>query len=343
MDSISKLLIESSGANHKLLEKCPRHEVNKFIAIGITNITTGVLMAISTGYLTSFLLKSNVLSLLAGSMFGIFIYLVYGVFLSSDKKYENKFIQITNMMPKLLLMMIIAGIISKSFELWVFRDFIISKHRFNTMPELIASLEILSAGVKENSEFLLIRLFIYFLFFSLTAIPFINRSVSPKGVYDFLVEEFEEKINLNNAINEITITSQAEVRKKISSASNDIDKALRDALPSEMNKETLDLLANVQKELKTLEEYYSSFSDGASQTEYFDDIVEIKSLIGNNKTRTAIEKLLEIPKMKKLFYNELITIKATIERTDRDKVIGQISDEKFNLENNKINVTIQHS
>lgn len=135
-----------SGARLYLLEKCPA-DYNKFFGIGAVVIMTGVLASISGGYALYTVFNNYYISLVFGILWGILIFSLDWYIVSSLKK-ENKFgREFLSAMPRLILALLIAIVISKPLELKLFEK------EINQEIETIKRENALSYKTLVNTEF----------------------------------------------------------------------------------------------------------------------------------------------------------------------------------------------
>lgn len=119
MNSISSLLLFCSGANLSILRRCPS-ELNKYAGIGATVLFTGILAAISAGYALYTVFDSLFSSIAFGLLWGLMIFNLDRYIVSSMKK-RGKFLQEFKVaIPRLMLAILLALVISKPLELKIF-------------------------------------------------------------------------------------------------------------------------------------------------------------------------------------------------------------------------------
>jgi len=119
MNKIKQFFWFCSGAYQDLLKKCPS-ESDKYVGIGGTVLFTGVFAFISGGYAIYTVFQSWWLFLIFGLLWGAMIFNLDRYIVSSLRK-ENKFGRELKMaVPRIILAVILALVISKPLELKIF-------------------------------------------------------------------------------------------------------------------------------------------------------------------------------------------------------------------------------
>lgn len=111
-----------SGANTHALKKCPGSEHIKYAGIGATVFFTGALASFSGGYALYTVFDSIPLSILFGLLWGGIIFNLDRFIVSTIKKDGNLRRQLTLAIPRFLLAMVLAVVISKPLELRIFES-----------------------------------------------------------------------------------------------------------------------------------------------------------------------------------------------------------------------------
>lgn len=109
-----------SGANTTVLSLCPQSEHHRFAGIGATVFFTGVLAAFSGGYALYTAFNSYFLAIILGILWGCIIFNLDRFMVSSIKKDNNLRQQLGQAVPRLLLAVVLALVISKPLELRIF-------------------------------------------------------------------------------------------------------------------------------------------------------------------------------------------------------------------------------
>lgn len=145
MSKVKQFFWFCSGAYPDLLKKCPS-ESNKYIGVGGTVLFTGIFAFISGGYAIYMVFQSWALFLIFGVLWGAMIFNLDRFIVASIRK-ENRFWKEFKMaVPRILLAVILALVISKPLELKIFE------------PEIKSELIILEQKLfKEQEEALMER------------------------------------------------------------------------------------------------------------------------------------------------------------------------------------------
>lgn len=108
-----------SGANQSLLKRCPT-ESSKYVGIGATVLFTGFLAALSAGYALYTVFESFFGSILFGLIWGSMIFNLDRFIVCSMKKRGVFWQEFKVAIPRLLLAILLALVISKPLELKIF-------------------------------------------------------------------------------------------------------------------------------------------------------------------------------------------------------------------------------
>ncbi len=119
MNQISRFFWFCSGANFSLLKRSPT-ESNKYIGIGATVFFTGVLAAIAAGYALYTVFQSVFPAVFFGLLWGMMIFNLDRFIVSSMRKKENAWAEWKLAIPRLVLAVLLALVISKPLELKMF-------------------------------------------------------------------------------------------------------------------------------------------------------------------------------------------------------------------------------
>lgn len=118
---ITRFLWFCSGANPDILEQCPRSEHIKFSGVGGTVFFTGLLASLSGGYAFYTVFESYVTAVLFGLLWGLIIFNLDRFIVSTIQKEGGLSRQFTLALPRLLLAIVLAVVISKPLELRIFQ------------------------------------------------------------------------------------------------------------------------------------------------------------------------------------------------------------------------------
>jgi hypothetical protein len=117
-----RLFIFCSAANQDILRRCPSSEHHKYASIGATVFFTGVLAALSGGYALYTVFNSVWMAIALGIFWGALIFNLDRFIVSTIKKGERKSDQILQVIPRTLLAIFLAIVISKPLELKIFEQ-----------------------------------------------------------------------------------------------------------------------------------------------------------------------------------------------------------------------------
>lgn len=109
-----------SGANFSILKKCPTEE-SKYVGIGATVFFTGLLASLSGGYALYTVFKSVWASMLFGLVWGAMIFNLDRYIVSSMKKQGGFWGDFKMAIPRMILAVLLALVISKPLELRIFQ------------------------------------------------------------------------------------------------------------------------------------------------------------------------------------------------------------------------------
>jgi hypothetical protein len=119
MNQLTRFFWFCSGANFSILKRAPT-ESNKYIGIGATVFFTGVLAAIAAGYALFTVVESIWPALFFGMLWGMMIFNLDRFIVSSMRKKENASAEWKLAIPRLVLAVLLALVISKPLELKMF-------------------------------------------------------------------------------------------------------------------------------------------------------------------------------------------------------------------------------
>ncbi|MCB0619400.1 MAG: DUF4407 domain-containing protein [Saprospiraceae bacterium] len=111
-----------SGVNSRILAQCPGAEHNKYAGIGATVLFTGLLASFSGGYALFTVFQSLPLALLFGIFWGLLIFNLDRFIVSTIRKDGNLQRQLSMALPRFLLAIVLAVVISKPIELRIFES-----------------------------------------------------------------------------------------------------------------------------------------------------------------------------------------------------------------------------
>jgi hypothetical protein len=116
-----------SGANTDVLLDCPHSEQNKYVGIGATVFFTGLLASISGGYALYSVFNSLFPAIAFGIIWGFVIFNLDRFIVSTLRKDDIFWNEFKLVLPRLILAVILAIVISKPLELKIFEKEIARK------------------------------------------------------------------------------------------------------------------------------------------------------------------------------------------------------------------------
>lgn len=119
MNRITQFFWFCSGANFAILKRTPT-ESNKYLGIGATVFFTGVLAAVAAGYALYTVFQNLVPAIFFGILWGLMIFNLDRFIVSSMRKKENAWAEWKLAIPRLVLAVLLALVISKPLELKMF-------------------------------------------------------------------------------------------------------------------------------------------------------------------------------------------------------------------------------
>tara|TARA_R110001632_G_scaffold24708_3_gene68584 strand:+ start:982 stop:2085 length:1104 start_codon:yes stop_codon:yes gene_type:complete len=117
---IQQFFIICSGADRDVLDNCSRGEKNKYAGIGATVFFTAVLASIAATYALFTVFDNIYRAILFGLLWGFVIFNLDRFIVSTLKKQDNWWKEFGMAVPRLILAVIIAIVISKPLELKIF-------------------------------------------------------------------------------------------------------------------------------------------------------------------------------------------------------------------------------
>lgn len=122
-NAMINFLLFCSGANKQILEQCPT-DINKYVGVGGTVFFTGLFAMLSGGYAFYTVFHTNdyalVPAMLLGILWGLFIFNLDRYIVSSMHKQGKPWNDLKLALPRLILAVLLALVISKPLELRLF-------------------------------------------------------------------------------------------------------------------------------------------------------------------------------------------------------------------------------
>jgi hypothetical protein len=126
---MKRFLLFCSGANLEVLEQCPTDQ-SKYAGIGATILLTSLLASMSGGYALFTVFRSVPVAVLLGMLWGVVIFNLDRVIVSGMRRQRYAWMDVMYAMPRVLLAVLLAIVISRPFELRLFEAEILQKwHR----------------------------------------------------------------------------------------------------------------------------------------------------------------------------------------------------------------------
>ncbi len=145
---VLNFFIFCSAADQSILKRCPVAEHNKYASIGATVFFTGVLAALSGGYALYTVFNSLWIAIGLGLFWGALVFNLDRFIVSTIKKTESKWGQGKQVLPRLLLAVFLAIVISKPLELKIFEQEIAETLHYTGVKKL----EALEANYTQRRE-----------------------------------------------------------------------------------------------------------------------------------------------------------------------------------------------
>ena len=121
MKSLKEFFWFCSGASPELLKRCPT-ENSKYTGIGATVLFTGIFAALAAGYALYTVFDDWVPAVIFGILWGAMIFNLDRYIVSSMKKEGNIWKEIRTAVPRIILAVLLAFVISKPLELKMFES-----------------------------------------------------------------------------------------------------------------------------------------------------------------------------------------------------------------------------
>lgn len=153
LSPLLNFFIFCSAADKSILLRCPASERNKYASIGATVFFTGVLASLSGGYALFTVFNSVPIAIGLGLFWGALVFNLDRFIVSTIKKSEQRFAQLKQVTPRLLLAIFLAIVISKPLELKIFEQEISEQLHYTGVKKMseIDSLYDQKIGLKSAS------------------------------------------------------------------------------------------------------------------------------------------------------------------------------------------------
>lgn len=117
---LKNFFILCSGADTDILKDCSNGEQNKYAGIGATVFFTAVMATIAASYALYTVFDNLYAAIFFGLIWGLLIFNLDRYIVSTIKKNDDKFAELFQALPRIVLAVIIAVVISKPLELKIF-------------------------------------------------------------------------------------------------------------------------------------------------------------------------------------------------------------------------------
>ncbi|MFP4556679.1 MAG: DUF4407 domain-containing protein [Bacteroidales bacterium] len=108
-----------SGARLYLLKQCPT-EYNKYYGIGVIVFLTGIMASLSGGYAIYTVFRNLQVSLAFGALWGFLIFSIDWYIVASLRKHQNKSKEFATALPRFILALLIAFVVSMPLKMKLF-------------------------------------------------------------------------------------------------------------------------------------------------------------------------------------------------------------------------------
>ncbi|QKX04336.1 DUF4407 domain-containing protein [Aquimarina sp. TRL1] len=117
---LKRFFILCAGADEKILSECSHGEQNKYVGIGATVFFTAVMAFIAAAYALYTVFDTYLTAIFFGLIWGLLIFNLDRFIVSTIKKKDRFIREFLQAVPRLILAVIIAIVISKPLELKIF-------------------------------------------------------------------------------------------------------------------------------------------------------------------------------------------------------------------------------
>ena len=233
MQALTRFFWFCSGVNFSILQKVPT-ESNKYLGIGATVFFTGVFAALAGFYALYTVFQSWGIALVFALLWGAMIFNLDRFIVSSMRKKEQGLSEWKLALPRLVLALLLAVVISKPLELKLFEREINRKldeqkiafikqskdslakgfpeiqafrakreaefekqvPGINGFDGFAARMDGLAKLTEESKAMAIAELFLVLLFIAIETTPIFIKLISSRGPYDELLELHEDQVKL---------------------------------------------------------------------------------------------------------------------------------------------------
>ena len=126
-----------SGARLYILKQCPS-EYNKYYGIGVMVVLTGIMASLSGGYAIYTIFRSVMVSLAFGVLWGFLIFSIDWYIVASLRKQQRKSKEFIGALPRLVLALLIAFVVSMPLKMKLFEREIEQQILFDQQQSIIS-------------------------------------------------------------------------------------------------------------------------------------------------------------------------------------------------------------
>lgn len=119
---VIRFFLFCAAADLDFLRDCPKSEHHKYSGVGATVFFTGLLASFSGGYAIYTAFDSVILSTLLGVFWGLLVFNLDRFLVSTMKKSKGKLKEVVQIIPRLILAILLAIVISVPLELKIFEE-----------------------------------------------------------------------------------------------------------------------------------------------------------------------------------------------------------------------------
>lgn len=117
---LKQFFLTCSGVDTTIINDCSNGEQNKYVGIGATVFFTAVMAFIASSYALFTVFDNYFIAAIFGFIWGLLIFNLDRFIVSTIKKRDNKWKELAQATPRIILAIIIAVVISKPLELKLF-------------------------------------------------------------------------------------------------------------------------------------------------------------------------------------------------------------------------------
>ncbi|TVZ55851.1 uncharacterized protein DUF4407 [Lutibacter sp. Hel_I_33_5] len=117
---LKKFFLTCSGVDLDIIKNCANGEQNKYVGIGATVFFTAIMATIASSYALYTVFENIYTSIFFGLIWGLLIFNLDRFIVSTIRKNDSKWKEIVQALPRLILAIIIAIVISKPLEMKLF-------------------------------------------------------------------------------------------------------------------------------------------------------------------------------------------------------------------------------